>query len=89
MTRTRKNIPALWLTALMLALVRGYQWLVSPWLGVRCRFEPSCSNYARTAISRHGPSRGLLLTVKRLLKCHPWGPTGYDPVPDEPTEADP
>jgi putative membrane protein insertion efficiency factor len=69
------------LTATLLGLVRGYQLFVSPLLGPRCRFAPSCSHYAAEAIGTHGPLRGLILAGRRLLRCHPWGGSGYDPVP--------
>ena len=62
-------------------LIRLYQWTVSPWLGPTCRFHPSCSNYALEAIHRFGLLRGGWLTVKRLGRCHPWHPGGFDPVP--------
>jgi len=62
-------------------LIRIYQWTVSPVLGPRCRFYPSCSNYALEAITRFGTLRGLWLTLKRLGRCHPWHPGGFDPVP--------
>ena len=58
-----------------------YRYFISPLLGVNCRFSPSCSDYAKDAIIKHGALRGGLLTVKRILKCHPWGGSGYDPVP--------
>lgn len=67
---------------LLLLLLRGYRLLLSPWLGSRCRFHPSCSCYAMEAISGHGAARGTLLALKRLLRCHPFHPGGYDPVPD-------
>ncbi len=70
-----------WLSALLTLLIRGYQWLVSPWLGPCCRYEPSCSGYAVEAIDRHGAMRGGWLTVRRLSRCHPMGGSGYDPVP--------
>jgi uncharacterized protein len=62
-------------------LIRIYQWTVSPLLGPTCRFHPSCSNYALEAINRFGMLRGGWLTVKRLGRCHPWHPGGFDPVP--------
>ena len=62
-------------------LIRIYQWTVSPLLGPTCRFYPSCSNYALEAINRFGMLRGGWLTVKRLGRCHPWHPGGFDPVP--------
>lgn len=63
------------------ALIRGYQLLVSPWLGPRCRFYPTCSNYALEALATHGAARGIWLTLRRLGRCHPWHPGGFDPVP--------
>jgi uncharacterized protein len=63
-------------------LIRLYQWTVSPLLGPRCRFYPSCSNYALEAIRRFGVLHGGWLTVRRLGRCHPWHPGGFDPVPN-------
>lgn len=65
---------------LMLVLIRGYRMLISPLLGPCCRFVPSCSQYACDAIEIHGPFRGALLALRRLLRCHPFHPGGYDPV---------
>lgn len=65
------------------ALIRAYQWGLAPLMGPRCRFLPSCSNYALEAVERHGAIRGTWLTVRRMARCHPWGGHGYDPVPDE------
>ena len=62
-------------------LIRAYQYTLSPLLGPSCRFYPSCSEYAYQAIVRHGPGKGLLLAVKRILRCHPFHPGGVDPVP--------
>lgn len=73
--------------ATMLGLVRAYQFLLSPWLGNCCRYEPSCSHYAREAIERHGPWRGVWLALRRLARCQPWGGSGYDPVPELETKA--
>jgi hypothetical protein len=67
---------------LIIKLIRGYQYLVSPWLGNHCRFYPSCSGYAMTAIERFGVLRGTGLALRRLMRCHPWHPGGIDPVPD-------
>ena len=64
-----------------LFLIRIYQLILSPFFGRQCRFTPTCSNYAKEAIEIHGIFRGFLLTLKRLLKCHPWGETGHDSVP--------
>ncbi len=63
------------------ALIRVYQYTLSPFLGPACRFHPSCSEYAYQAIMRHGAFRGLLLAIKRILRCHPFHPGGVDPVP--------
>lgn len=62
-------------------LIRGYQLFVSPILGTNCRYAPSCSRYAIEAIESHGAVRGSWLAVKRIGRCHPWGGSGYDPVP--------
>lgn len=64
-----------------LVLIRFYQYCLSPFLPKVCRFEPSCSVYAVEAFQKHGPFRGFYLTVKRISRCHPWGGSGYDPVP--------
>ena len=61
--------------------IRAYQLLVSPLLPPSCRFLPTCSDYAQEAIRRHGVRRGLVLAVRRLARCHPWGGSGWDPVP--------
>lgn len=64
-----------------IALIRLYQWMISPLLGPRCRFTPTCSQYGLEAFQKHGPFKGLWLTVRRIARCHPWGGSGYDPVP--------
>ncbi|RJX31569.1 MAG: membrane protein insertion efficiency factor YidD [Oxalobacter sp.] len=66
---------------LLLLLVRGYQLCISPLLGPKCRFYPTCSSYAMEAIQEHGAARGGWLALKRLCKCHPFHPGGFDPVP--------
>lgn len=65
----------------ILALVRLYQFTLSPILGPSCRFYPSCSEYAYQAVHRHGLFHGVVLSIKRILKCHPFNPGGVDPVP--------
>ena len=60
-------------------LVRGYQLLISPWLGPNCRFHPTCSQYFILAVRKHGLIWGALKGVRRISKCHPWNPGGYDP----------
>ena len=67
----------------LLAAVRAYQVLLSPIVGGACRFQPSCSHYMSEAIERHGAGRGAWLGVRRLMRCHPFGSHGYDPVPPE------
>lgn len=62
-------------------LIRGYRYLVSPVLGPTCRFHPSCSQYAEEALEAHGVLRGGWLSARRLCRCGPWHPGGYDPVP--------
>jgi putative membrane protein insertion efficiency factor len=70
------------LRLLLRALIRGYQLLISPLLGPSCRYLPSCSEYASEAVERHGALAGGWIALKRLARCHPWGGSGYDPVPD-------
>jgi hypothetical protein len=66
---------------LLIALVRGYRLLLSPWLGSSCRFEPTCSAYSLQALQIHGAAKGSYLTLARLGRCHPWCAGGADPVP--------
>ena len=66
---------------LLLFFIYLYQRFVSPLIGPSCRFTPTCSQYAVEAIQKYGPFKGVYLTIRRLLRCHPWGGSGYDPVP--------
>ena len=65
----------------LILLVRFYQLCISPLTPPSCRFAPTCSQYALEALRKYGPLKGLWLTLRRLAKCHPWGGSGYDPVP--------
>ena len=69
------------MTRFLITLVRAYRYVLSPLLGMHCRFHPSCSAYCMEALERHGPLAGLWLTLRRLLRCHPWHSGGFDPVP--------
>lgn len=69
------------LSRILVALINVYRWCISPLLGQRCRFYPSCSQYAIEALRTHSLPRALWLTLRRLGHCHPWHPGGYDPVP--------
>ncbi len=77
--RLTARLPALPL----ILLVRLYQVILSPFMGGHCRFHPTCSEYAIEALSVHGAARGGWLTLRRILRCHPWGGSGYDPVPNK------
>lgn len=72
-----------WPSKILIALVRGYQLLISPAIGSRCRFHPSCSQYSIEALRTHGALMGSWLTLRRLLRCHPLHPGGFDPVPSK------
>ena len=77
MNATLKKI----LIAPFVLLIKFYQLCISPFTPPTCRFTPTCSQYALEAFPKHGPFKGLYLTVRRILRCHPWGGSGYDPVP--------
>lgn len=67
--------------AVLIALIKGYRLLLSPWWGRQCRFTPTCSEFAEEAIERHGAVQGTWLAMRRVSRCHPWRAGGYDPVP--------
>lgn len=71
--------PGAWLMALP---IRAYRLLFSPWVGHNCRYQPTCSAYALECLEMHGALKGGWLTLRRLARCHPWGASGYDPVPE-------
>ncbi len=75
------------ITRLLIFLIYGYRWIISPYIGQRCRFEPTCSRYGIQALQRHGLKKGLSLIIRRLIRCHPikrlGGSWGYDPVPSD------
>jgi len=66
---------------LLIVLIKAYKLGISPWFGTACRFTPGCSSYMQEAIQIHGPIRGVWLGARRIARCHPWGGSGYDPVP--------
>lgn len=67
----------------LLLLVQIYRYTLSPLLGANCRYAPTCSEYAIEALQKHGAFHGTALAARRIARCHPWGGSGYDPVPDE------
>ena len=78
-----------WGSRLVALPVWGYRLLISPWLPPSCRYQPTCSQYALEALKLHGPFKGGYLTARRLLRCHPFGSHGYDPVPGSDTSDGP
>mgnify|MGYP000948429909 FL=1 len=66
---------------LLIGLIRAYQLLLSPFIGNQCRFTPTCSQFAREAVEKHGAIKGGWLAARRVSRCHPWHPGGHDPVP--------
>ncbi len=70
------------MSTLLVILVRIYQWTLRPFIGAHCRFEPSCSEFAIEALHSHGALRGAFMASGRVLRCNPWNPGGYDPVPE-------
>lgn len=69
------------LIAILIVPVKIYQYTISPVIGPSCRYTPTCSQYTIEALRKHGPAKGLWLSIKRILSCNPWGGHGYDPVP--------
>ncbi|MEN9525218.1 MAG: rane protein insertion efficiency factor YidD [Bacteroidota bacterium] len=65
----------------LILLIRVYQWVLSPLIGPKCRYQPTCSHYAVEALKKHGPFKGFWLALRRIASCHPWGGSGWDPVP--------
>ena len=80
MKRIYKSIISL-LSQLLILPIRFYQKFISPLFPAVCRYTPTCSQYAVEAIRKHGPIKGLWLAIKRIIRCNPWGGSGYDPVP--------
>lgn len=80
----RRFSPLAWIVA---APVYFYRYVISPMIGSNCRHTPTCSTYALEALEKHGPIRGTLLTIRRVASCHPWGTSGYDPVPEPKEKA--
>lgn len=72
------GLPFVWL---LVGIIKVYQWVISPLLGPRCKFHPSCSQYAVDSLRHHGPIKGCLLSGYRLCRCHPWQEGGFDPTP--------
>ena len=64
----------------LILLIRIYQWVISPIIGPKCRYQPTCSHYAVEALKKHGPFKGFWLAIRRIARCHPWGGSGYDPA---------
>lgn len=76
------------ITWFFLKLIRFYQLFISPLIGSNCRYSPTCSAYATQALKTHGLLKGGWLSLKRILRCHPWGGSGYDPVPEKTEKND-
>lgn len=75
------------LTTLIMLVIKGYQYCISPFTPAHCRYLPTCSCYAAEAVQKHGAWYGVILTVKRIMRCHPWGGSGFDPVPPHKTKT--
>jgi putative membrane protein insertion efficiency factor len=76
-----------WPSKVLLGVIAQYRRFISPLLGRHCRYEPTCSRYAMDAIARYGAARGSMMAVRRIGRCHPWAPGGFDPVPLERTRS--
>lgn len=76
-----KNSQVSWFSKLLIFLVKGYQYLLSPWLGSQCRYSPSCSSFTIEAIKLHGAAKGCAMGTWRILRCNPFSKGGYEPVP--------
>lgn len=74
--------------SILILPIRFYQLCISPLTPAACRFTPTCSQYAVEALRRYGPVHGSVLAIRRILRCHPWGGSGYDPVPEKTTDHD-
>lgn len=70
-----------WFGLPFIGLIKLYQWVISPMIGPKCRYTPTCSSYAIQALQKHGLIKGFWLAFKRISRCHPWGGSGWDPVP--------
>jgi len=81
-TRAARRVVAQAVGRALIGAIRAYRLVLSPWLGMRCRYVPTCSAYAIEAIERFGPLRGAWLAAARIGRCHPWAGSGYDPVPE-------
>ena len=81
------NFLSMILSYFLKALITVYKYVISPLLGPKCRFLPTCSSYAMESIEIYGPLRGGWLATKRILRCHPWGDSGYDPVPQNKSDG--
>ena len=89
MKNKEKNLTSRSILAIVLvSFVRLYQLFLSPFLGANCRYQPTCSHYAIEAMRVHGGLKGGWLAIRRIMRCHPWGGFGYDPVPDTVTKHD-
>ena len=77
------NVKQRFVQRFLIGIVKAYRVFLSPWLGSACRFEPTCSMYSIQALETHGAAKGSYLTMKRLVRCHPWCEGGHDPVPTQ------